>query len=134
MSRLAKIDLVTCGGFKQRSLCSKKTVSVSGVHWNFFSSREEWYERPEQGTIAVFVFICWSCPVLELLLLILLHLVCIWWTTLSYTYFCMYLCMYVDIFEKSAKNKMFSRTCLIATLISWNFTWGLVYWKESRSD
>lgn len=26
MSRLAKIDLVTCGGFKQRSLCSTKTV------------------------------------------------------------------------------------------------------------
>ena len=40
MSRLVKIDLVTCGGFKQKSLCSEKTVCILGVHWNFFSSRE----------------------------------------------------------------------------------------------
>lgn len=57
MSRLAKIDLVTCGGFRQRDLCGKRTACVSGVHWNVFPGGEEWYEQPEQGTIAVFVLI-----------------------------------------------------------------------------
>lgn len=55
MSRLAKIDLVTCGGFEQRPLCAKKTVSVSGVHWNFFPRREEGYERAGRGTMVAFV-------------------------------------------------------------------------------
>lgn len=73
---------------------------------------EKWYEQPEQGTIAVLVFICWSCPAMELLLLFCR--VYIWGTTHSYTYLGMCLCLYIDIFEISSRNQIFSGISLIA--------------------
>lgn len=81
MSRLVKIDLVTCGGFKQKSLCSEKTVCISGVHWNFFSSREViWTTRTGYNSSVCVYLLKLSCHVTPTFLLSRVY----WCMTLSY--------------------------------------------------
>jgi hypothetical protein len=49
MSRLAQIDPVTCGGFRQRSPCNLQTAFVLGVHWNVFSAEETHLEKQNRA-------------------------------------------------------------------------------------
>ena len=75
MSRLVKIDLVTCEGFKQKSLCSEKTVCISGVHWNFFSSREViWTTRTGYNSSVCVYLLKLSCHVTPTFLLLHIYL------------------------------------------------------------